>query len=66
MPVKLKTFAHVYAYMNALSAETIIIMQLTPRLQMALSGIKREQATTRNRCTITKDLMLQINTILSQ
>ena len=42
--------------------------QLTPRLQKVLSGIKREQATTKStrvRCHITAELMLQINTILS-
>ena len=43
--------------------------QLTPRLQMVLNGIKREQAATmsaRVRCPITADLMWQINAILSQ
>ena len=47
-------------------AETIIILQLTLRLQMALSSIKREQATIRIRCTIAIYLMLQIDTILPQ
>ena len=43
--------------------------QLTPRLQLVLNGVKREQATTKStrvRHPITTDLMLQINTILSQ
>ena len=43
--------------------------QLTPRLQLVLNGIKREQATTKStrvKHPITADLMLQINTILSQ
>ena len=44
--------------------------QLTPHLKLILNGVKREQATTKSTrvsCPITAaDLMLQINTILSQ
>ena len=43
--------------------------QLTPCLQMVLNDIKREQATTKSikvRCSITAEIILQINIILSQ
>ena len=43
--------------------------QCTLHFQIVLNGIKREQATTKStkvRCPITSELMLQINTILSQ